>query len=85
MVAEPDGTILYDADPKLSGQEIRNYPEFARDYGIHSLAVHFQNAMAGIELNSYYRTESQNVATKNVTWTTVGLHDTAWRVFLISR
>ncbi|MBN1166393.1 MAG: cache domain-containing protein [Methanospirillaceae archaeon] len=84
MIAEPDGTILYHTDPKLSGQEIWDNPEFIKDYGIHSLAVHFQNAMAGIDYCSCYGMESGSVATKKVTWTTVGLHDTAWRVLLIS-
>ncbi len=84
MIAEPDGTILYNADPKLSGQEIWDNPELSRDYGFHSWMVHFQNAMAGIDHYSGYKTESGSVATTKVTWTTVGLHDTPWRIFLIS-
>ena len=85
MVAEPDGTILYDGHPDMNGQEMWDNPMFAEFPDLHSWAAHYQNAKAGIDQYSYYRTDTEDIAKTDVIWTTVSLHGTPWRIFLLKR
>lgn len=85
MVTEPDGTILYDGHPDMNGQELWNNPIFAEFPDLHSWAAHFQNAQAGIDQYTYYRSNSEDIATTDAIWTTVGLHNTPWRISVLQR
>ena len=85
MVAEPDGTILYDAHPDMNGQEMWDNPIFAEFPDLQSWAAHYQNANAGIDQYTYYKGDSEELAKTDVIWTTVSLHGTPWRVFILHR
>ena len=85
MVTEPDGTYLYDDNPDIIGQKTWGNPIFYELPDLLNFTAHYQNAKAGVDQYSYYRTESEEIAQTNVIWTTVGLHGTEWRIFLLSR
>jgi len=85
MVSQPDGKILYDAHPDMNGQEIWNNTMFNKFPDLLSWAAHYQNANGGIDQYSYYRGNSDEIAKTNVIWTTVGLHGTPWRIFILNR
>jgi hypothetical protein len=85
MVSQPDGKILYDTHPDMNGQEIWNNTIFNKFPDLLSWAAHYQNANGGIDQYSYYRGSSDEIAKTDVIWTTVGLHGTPWRIFILSR
>jgi hypothetical protein len=85
MVAQADGKILYDGHRDMNGQETWNNPIFDEFPDLLSFAAHYQNAKAGIDQYTYYRDNSEEKAKTDVIWTTVTLHGTPWRVFILSR
>ncbi|MFH0967653.1 MAG: cache domain-containing protein [Methanobacteriota archaeon] len=85
MVAQPDGKILYDGRPDMDGQDTWNDSMFTEFPDHLSWAAHYQNAKAGIDQYSYYRSNSEDIAKTDVIWTTVALHGTPWRIFILNR
>jgi hypothetical protein len=85
MVVQPDGKILYDAHPDMNGHELWNNSIFSNFPELLSTAAHFQNADAGIDQYKYYRDNSKEIVKTDITWTTVGLHGTPWRICILSR
>ena len=85
MVAQPDGKILYDGHPDMNGQETWNNSIFDEFPDLLNFTAHYQNAEAGIDQYTYYRGNSKEIVKKDAIWTTVALHGTPWRVFILSR
>jgi hypothetical protein len=85
MVAQPNGKILYDRHSDMNGQETWNNSIFDDFPDLLHWATHYQNAKAGIDQYSYYRENSEEIVKTDVIWTTVSLHGTPWRVFILSR
>ena len=85
MVAQPDGKILYDGHQGMNGQVICNNSVFSGYPDLLSWAAHFQNAEAGVDRYSFYKEDSEDIVKTDVTWTTVSLHGTPWRIFILKR
>jgi len=85
MVAQPDGRILYDANPETNGQEMWNSSTIDKSPDLLSCAAHFQNAQAGTCKYTSYKNNSDENQKTDAMWTTVGLHETPWRIFVLSR
>lgn len=84
MVAQTDGRILYDPDPREVGKETFNETLFAEFPEIIELARLYSVNRTGHDTYSFYSTGSGSIVSKETFWDTVGLHGTEWRVLVIS-
>jgi hypothetical protein len=84
MVIQPDGTILYESDISQIGKSTWDDPQFNQNKSLLAVAARMQTALSGFD--SYNSLPSQNgeFITRNIVWTSVGLHGSFWRVALIS-
>jgi len=83
MVIQTDGRILYDPDPEEVGRETLDdalYKEFPE---ILAIARQAAGDRTGYGTYSFYSTGLGKIINKETFWTTIGLHDTEWRVMVI--
>lgn len=85
MVAQPDGTLLYDAHPDMNGQKTWNNSIFNEFPDLLSWSAHYQNAQAGTDRYTYFKDNSEEITKTDVIWATVSLHGTPWRIFIMHR
>ncbi|RXE56229.1 hypothetical protein ABH15_08770 [Methanoculleus taiwanensis] len=83
MVAETDGTILYDADPAEITKETFNESLYAEFPEVIAFAREYAQNQSGNATYSFYDTGFNRVVQKEAFWTTVGLHGTEWRLIII--
>ncbi|MDD1730494.1 MAG: hypothetical protein LUQ50_15675, partial [Methanospirillum sp.] len=83
MVAQPDGTVIYETDQSQIGRSVWNDPVFQSSPSLLASAVHLQNARAGYDQYEFNRNSSDESPVKQMVWTTMGLQGTPWRVVLI--
>ena len=83
MVTETGGRILYDADPAQVGKETFNETMFAGFPEILDIARNLPGNRTGHATYSFSGSGSKNVIRKEAFWSTVSLHGTEWRVFVI--
>lgn len=83
MVTEKGGRILYDADPAQVGKETFNETMFAGFPEILDIARNLPGNRTGHATYSFSGSGSQNPVRKETSWSTVSLHGTEWRVFVI--
>ena len=83
MVLQPDGKILYDADSNQVGISTWEEP-FNVSPSFINTAVKLQNSRAGIDQYVFPDNGSSTDMKKIMLWTTVSLHNTPWRVSVIS-
>ena len=83
MVIQTDGRILYDPDPEEVGRETLDdalYKEFPE---ILAIARQAAGNRTGYGTYSFYSTGLGKIINKETFWTTIGLHETEWRVMVI--
>ena len=83
MVAQPDGRVLYNPDPREVGKETFNETLYAEFPGILEFARQYAENSSGYATYSFYSAGFEKVVNKEAFWTTAGLHGTDWRIIVI--
>lgn len=83
MAAQPDGLVLYDADPEEIGKETFNESLYADFPDVLEFAREYSGNWSGHATYSFYDTGFGEVVRKEAYWTTIGLHGTEWRLIII--
>ena len=85
MVAQTDGRILYDADPGEIGKETFNESLYEDFPEIQNFARRYATRWSGYDTYAFYDTGFAEVVQKEAYWTTIGIHDTQWRLIIIRK
>ena len=83
MIAQPDGRVLYDPDPREVGKKTFNETLYAESPGTPGFARQYAGNSSGYATCSFDDTGVGNEVNKEAFWTTVGLHGTEWRIIVI--
>jgi hypothetical protein len=77
---QPDGMIIYDADPQEVGKMLFTDPVYRPFPELLQLGEGIAAEPAGQGAYSYFETGTSRVVHKDAWWISVGLHGTVWRV-----
>ena len=83
MVAQTEGRIVYDPDQEEIGRETTGESLYEDFPEIQEFALNYAENRSGYGTYSFYSTGFGEIVRKEAFWTTIGLHGTEWRVFVI--
>lgn len=73
---QTDGTIIFDANPRMIGQTILNATQYGEATDLAAIAQEIVSTPSG------FGRYQANGTTRAITWETVGLHGTDWRLIV---
>ena len=79
-----DGRVIYDHDPAQLGKILLSDPIYHDYPELVNLGRRMVAEKSGYGTYEFYKThESNEVVKKEAYWTTIGIHDTEWRLVII--
>lgn len=80
---QPDGTIIYDADPREVERILFTDPKYRPFPELLQLGRRIAAQSEGDGFYSYFKAATSRVIRKNARWVSLSLHGTAWRLVII--